>query len=78
MPIDAIRGPGRWNVDASLTRAVRLGMRRQVQLRLEAFNVFNHVNPANPVASLNRPDFGQITAAVTDPRIIQLGVKYAF
>ena len=78
MPLDAIRGPGRWNVDLALTRAVATGSARQLQLRLEVFNVFNHVNPANPVSSLSRPDFGRITAAAGDPRIVQLGVKYQF
>jgi hypothetical protein len=77
MPIDALVGPGRWNVDMGVTRAFRID-RRQLQFRLEAFNVFNHVNPANPVSALNNPNFGRITAAATDPRILQLAVKYLF
>jgi hypothetical protein len=77
MPIDAFRGPGRWNVDMSLTRSFPLAT-RQLQLRLEAFNVFNHVNPSNPVTGLNSSNFGQITSIASPPRIVQLAVKYIF
>ncbi len=78
MPIDAFRGPGRWTVDANLSRNFRLGASRQLQLRLEAFNVFNHVNPANPITSLSASNFGKVTATATDPRILQLATKLTF
>jgi outer membrane receptor protein involved in Fe transport len=77
MPIDAFRGPGRWNVDMSLTRSFSLAS-EQLQLRLEAFNVFNHINPSNPVTTLNSSNFGQITSIASLPRIVQLAVKYIF
>jgi hypothetical protein len=77
MPIDAFRGPGRWNVDMSLTRSLPLA-RQQLQLRLEAFNVFNHINPSNPVTALSNSNFGQITSIASLPRIVQLAVKYIF
>ena len=59
MPIDAFRGPGRWNIDMNLTRSLRLAA-QQLELRLEVFNVLNHVNPSNPVTTLNSSNFGQI------------------
>jgi hypothetical protein len=79
MPIDAIQGPGRWNIDVGVARSFRIGL-RQVQLRLETFNLLNTVNPDNPVATLSSPDFGKITALATGtaPRIMQLAVKYLF
>ena len=79
MPIDAIQGSGRWNVDMGVSRAVAIGT-RQVQVRWEVFNLFNTVNADNPVATLNSPDFGRITALAggTAPRIMQLAVKYQF
>jgi hypothetical protein len=52
MPIDAFRGPGRWNVDMNLTRSLPLAG-QQLQLRLEVFNVLNHINLSNPVTSLS-------------------------
>ena len=79
MPIDAILGPGRWNVDMGLSRSFRLGS-QQMQFRWEIFNVFNTMTPNNPVSALNSSDFGRVTslAAGTAPRIMQLAVKYLF
>ena len=80
MPIDAIKGPGRWNNDMGLSRSFRASADQQVQLRWEVFNVLNTVNPDNPVATLSSPDFGRIIALAggTAPRIMQLAVKYLF
>ena len=75
MPIDAFRGPGRWNVDMNLTRSLPLAG-QQLQLRLEVFNVLNHINLSNPVTSLSSSNFGQITSIASLPRIVQLAVKY--
>jgi hypothetical protein len=80
MPLDAIVGPGRWNVDAALSRSFEFGSSRRVQFRWEVFNVFNTTNPSNPVSALNSADFGRITslAAGTAPRIMQFAAKYLF
>jgi hypothetical protein len=79
MPLDAIQGPGRWNVDMGVSRTIPISG-HQVQLRWEVFNVFNTVNLDNPVSTLNSPDFGRVTALApgTAPRIMQLAVKYQF
>jgi len=79
MPIDAILGPGRWNVDMGLSRSFQLGS-QQMQFRWEIFNVFNTMTPNNPISTLNSSDFGRVTslAAGTAPRIMQLAVKYVF
>ena len=37
-----------WNVDMSVTKAFRFRERITAQFRAEFFNVFNHVNIANP------------------------------
>jgi hypothetical protein len=79
MPLDAIQGSGRWNVDMGVSRAIPLGG-HQMQLRWEVFNLFNTVNLDNPVSVLNSLDFGRITALAggTAPRIMQLALKYQF
>ena len=74
---NSLIGPGRFNVDMGLVRSFRIGGERQVQFRAEAFNVLNRVNLSNPVSALNSPNFGLITSA-SDPRIIQLALKYTF
>ena len=79
MPLDAILGPGRWNVDMGVSRSFRLGS-QQMQFRWEIFNVFNAMTPNNPVSALNSSDFGKVTslAAGTAPRIMQFAMKYMF
>jgi hypothetical protein len=83
----ALRGPNYWNVDLAVTRQIGLASTQNVELRLEAFNLFNTFNWGMPgteltaggwQANLNSGTFGRITTQAGAPRIIQLGVKYAF
>jgi hypothetical protein len=88
LPRNALRGPGTWRVDTALTRRFPLG-NRQLEARLEAFNLFNHVGPGitqqingfgavgNPTAVFTNTLFGRVTTA-GDPRIMQFAVKYLF
>jgi hypothetical protein len=48
-----------------------------LQIRGDAFNVFNHTNPLAVNASFTSPLFGQVTS-YRDPRIIQLSAKISF
>jgi hypothetical protein len=76
-------GPGINNTDLALIKSVKLGESRSVQLRLEAFNVFNHTQflfsgniPA--FQDLNAPStFGRVTTAYQG-RVVQLGAKIYF
>jgi hypothetical protein len=80
MPLDAIQAVPRWNIDMGLSRSIGLAGSRQVQLRVEVFNVLNTVTPGNPQTTMSSSDFGRVTslAAGTAPRVIQLAVKYEF
>jgi hypothetical protein len=70
-------GPGYQNVNASLLKNTRLGERMNLQLRLEAFNLFNHPNFNLPDNFLGSPTFGQILSA-REPRHLQFGAKLLF
>ena len=72
-----IRGPGFFGIDTSVTRKFQIRERQTLEVRGEAFNVVNHVNPLDPVTTLTSSTFGQIQAA-NDPRILQLAMKYVF
>ena len=48
-----------------------------LELRIEAFNLFNRSNFRAPVTNRSANNFGTITATY-DPRIVQLGVKVLF
>ncbi|MFL6414755.1 MAG: carboxypeptidase regulatory-like domain-containing protein [Bryobacteraceae bacterium] len=45
---NALRGPGAWQIDLGIHRTFGLGEKAKVEFRVEAFNVFNHPNFANP------------------------------
>ncbi len=45
---NVLRGFGAWQIDFSLHRQLRLSEHLALQLRAEAFNLFNHPNFANP------------------------------
>ena len=72
-----IRGPGFTSSDVALLKNIGLGGARRVQLRVEAFNVFNQARFNNPGGAIGTPNFGRITSAA-DGRIVQLGMKYLF
>ena len=72
-----ILGPGGIRIDIGLTRTFRIRESQSVEFRAEAFNLPNHLNPGNPNTALNNANFGRILSA-SDPRIMQLALKYVF
>jgi hypothetical protein len=79
-PRNAVRGPGFNRTDLSLFKNFALTGSQQLQLRVEAFNVFNQerFNFAFPAgATVGSPTFGALTIA-DDGRIVQIGIKYTF
>lgn len=71
-------GPGQKNVDLSLIRLIPFSERLRGELRLEAFNIFNWVNYANPNNNISGANFGRIERASTGPRVLQIGLKLNF
>jgi hypothetical protein len=78
-------GPGFWNVDASLFKRFKFTERTNLEFRLEATNVFNHVALGNPDTTIGVPgnlnaNAGRITS--TGPnwqaRNLQFGVRLQF
>lgn len=78
---NALRGPSYFNTDLSLFKNVRLpwGERTPtVQLRLEAFNVFNKAHLDNPVSGIEDGNFGKVVSLGRDARVIQVGARFFF
>ena len=73
-----INGPPTARVDFTLSKNISFGERYKLQIRGEAFNVFNHTN-FRSFSSLNITSsvFG-VVGVVRDPRTIQLGAKFSF
>ena len=70
-------GPGLNNWDMALLKDINLTESKLLQLRFEAFNVFNHAQFQNPSGNIDSSRFGLVTAA-NDPRILQIAAKFHF
>jgi Carboxypeptidase regulatory-like domain len=73
-----IYGPGFWNADLAFSRNLNFPGGRRVEIRVEAFNLFDHVNWANPNVTVDSATAGRITNTAGDPRIMQFALKYGF
>ncbi len=83
-----IRGPHFFNSDVALSKVFHIGERQRVQIRAEAFNLFNHVNFSNPSGTniYSPTTFGEITSQVGassttssgGPRVFQFSLRYEF
>ena len=76
-PRNGFDGPGFANVNLALLKKVSLSRSADLQLRFEAFNLFNRTNFNLPDAFLGSPTFGQILSA-QPARRLQIGVKLLF
>lgn len=78
-PRNSVRGPWFWQFDFVASKNFRLpiGSQTNLQIRLEAFNLFNRTNFLPPNGNRSSSAFGTITSAY-DARQIQLGVKVTF
>jgi hypothetical protein len=74
----AIEGPGYWTIDTAFSRLIPLGGTRNIELRVESFNLMNHFNWGLPATNLAQSQFGRITTNGGAQRIMQFGVKYGF
>ncbi len=74
-----LNGPRQFNINASLLKSVRFTESTRVQLRLEAFNLFNNVSFFNNTqfANINSTSFGRITSAAA-ARQIQFAARFEF
>ena len=80
VPKGYLSGPSFWNADLAFSRNINWRQGRRVEIRVEAFNLFDHVNWGNPnvhdrVDSLTN---GRVTNTTGDPRIMQFALKYNF
>jgi hypothetical protein len=77
LPRNAFRGPGAFNVDMTLAKKFRIRETSTLELRVDAFNLFNHANFANPDTAITDSTFGQISNTA-DPRILQVAAHLRF
>jgi len=85
------RGPFQQNWDFSLIKNIKITERQSLRFTTDFFNIWNHVNFANP--SINDVEtithdssgnptsdgpFGKIFSTVGTPRLIQFSLRYSF
>ena len=73
-------GPGINNFDLTLQKNLKLTESKSFELRVEAFNAFNHAQFYGPSAvqgNIGSANFGQIVSAAA-PRLVQIAAKIAF
>jgi len=72
------RGESLWTVNLRVAEQIPIG-ETNLQLIVEAFNVFNHTNPTGYVGNLTSPNFGEPTRVAPGsfgPRQIQFGLRF--
>jgi hypothetical protein len=87
MPYNMLRGPHYRRTDAGLFKHIRIGGSRDLEIRIEAVNLFNVVNLGQPDATVGVPGNPNNHAGVIDStaygnsdpqRNFQFGVKFTF
>jgi hypothetical protein len=78
-----VRGPGFYDIDASLHKQFNTGEKTKFEFRLEALNLFNHVEFSNPsntnFTQTGQGQFGVITSdRLGVGRVVQLAAKWYF
>jgi hypothetical protein len=72
-----ITGPGFWALDADIQKSIRIAESRNLTLRVDASNLFNHPIPANPNLNINSGTFGEITSK-TGNRTLSAQIRIEF
>jgi hypothetical protein len=76
--VNSLRSDGVFNVDLSLFKTVPLRGTGQIQLRFEAFNVFNTIDLGIPGSVIGQGDAGRVTTLAHPPRELQFGLRLVF
>jgi hypothetical protein len=63
------------NENVSIAKSFSLGENRRIDLRGEAFNIFNRTIFSVPSTNLNSANFGIVTGQANSPRQMQVGLK---
>jgi hypothetical protein len=85
LPRNALRGPGYWRSDASLFKHFNVGGTRDLEVRIEAVNLFNTINLGLPDSEVGtpgnpRPNAGRITSTASGDQMrnLQFALRFIF
>jgi hypothetical protein len=72
-----VRGPAYRDVDVALVKHVSISHETGFEFRAEMFNITNTPAFGQPNGSFGSASFGSITSTTTDPRVIQLAIRFS-
>ena len=77
---NVFRGPGFWNMDMALLKRFQMPWSENhfLQIRAEAYNVFNHHSFGLPAVGITGTTFGSVTTSASTPREMQFAIRYEF
>jgi hypothetical protein len=76
---NSLRSRGFQSLALSVFKNFNLTKQLNLQLRMEAFNAFNHPNFAPPISDITSPDFGKILNTLpNNQRQIQFASRLSF
>ena len=75
-----VEGPGIAQTDMTLSKSFHLTERFSLEARVESYNVFNHINLANPTVDFTSANFGKVTTKLVayNGREVQYGLRLRF
>jgi hypothetical protein len=72
-----LRGFPTWNLDATLSRDIRIREKVGATLLFQFTNVLNHFQPATPSLNIDSPQtWGVITGQANTPRQMEFGLRF--
>ncbi len=75
---NSVFGPGSWNMDLGVYKNNRLSERFTLQIRFEAYNLFNHANFIVQAADVDTSSYNFVDGYFNGNRNVQLGAKLIF
>ena len=72
-----VRGPAYRDLDLALVKHTTLFRETDMEIRAELFNVTNTPAFAQPNGSFGSAAFGSISSTTTDPRVMQLAIRFS-
>jgi hypothetical protein len=76
--VNILTAGGQVNSDFGVTKYFPLTERFRLQLRVEAFNIFNTPAYGIPNSNLESPDVGKVRSTVSTPRVFQYALRLEF
>jgi len=75
-----LNGPGVWQTDGTLSKSFNITERFKLEVRVEAYNLFNRVQLANPTVDFTSANFGKVTTKLVayNGREVQYGLRLVF